>query len=149
MSFTRKIDPQRDAQYIDFLIKNDKLLPYDTGNLRNNISVYPQKYYKSEEVKVILNGRKVPYAGFLEEGTRPHDIPHAFGYGSPKPNGKPPRPNPYTHQEPFGVGGRFYGKFHPGSIKHKGFVEYVMLNNCFNYLTNAYDVIKIVSGSKL
>lgn len=145
MSFSKKIEPQRDAQYIDFLIKNDKLLPYHKGKLQRSITTEVKSYYKTKEIKVYLSGEKVKYAGFLENGTRPHDIPHAFGYGTVKP----PKKNPYTHEEPFGVGGRFYGFFHPGSIKHKGFVEYVMLNNCLNYLTNAYDVIKIVSGSKL
>ena len=145
MSFSKVPDPYRDAQYIDFLIKNDRFLPYDTGNLRNNVSVRVQSYYKSKEVKIFLNGKKVPYAVYLEEGTQPHDIPHAFGYGTTRDG----RPNPYTKQEPFGVGGRFNGKFHPGSIKHKGFVEYVMLHDCFKYLETAYDVIKIVSGSKL
>lgn len=38
------------------------------------------------------------YSLFVHEGTSPHDIPGAFGY--------PP---------PFGIGGRFDGKFHPGT----------------------------------
>lgn len=145
MSFNKQIDPNRDAQYIGFLIKYDKLLPYESGKLQRSITTEVKSYYKSQEIKVYLSGDRVPYAGFLEEGTAPHDIPHAFGYGSIYPG----KPNPYTHQEPYGVGGRFNGKWHPGSTKHKGFVENVMLNNCLNYLKNAYDVIKIESGSKL
>jgi hypothetical protein len=39
-----------------------------------------------------------PVAKFVLGGTKPHDIPGAFGY--------PP---------PFGIGGRFEGKFHPGT----------------------------------
>lgn len=38
------------------------------------------------------------YALFVHEGTVPHDIPNAFGWG-----------------RNFGIGGRFDGKFHPGS----------------------------------
>lgn len=37
------------------------------------------------------------YSLFVHEGTKPHDIPGAFGYPAP-----------------FGIGGRFDGKFHPG-----------------------------------
>jgi hypothetical protein len=39
-----------------------------------------------------------PAAIYVHNGTRPHDIPNAFGWG-PK----------------FGIGGRFDGKFHPGN----------------------------------
>ena len=38
------------------------------------------------------------YALYVELGTKPHDIPGAFGYALP-----------------FGIGGRFDGKFHPGT----------------------------------
>ena len=145
MSFSKVPNPYRDATYIEFLIKNDRLLPYNKGRLKRYIKTDVFNYYKSKEIKISINGDRVPYAVYLEEGTAPHDIPHAFGYGTLKP----PKKNPYTKEFPFGVGGRFYGKFHPGSIKHKGFVEYVMLHDCFKYLETAYDVIKIVSGSKL
>lgn len=40
---------------------------------------------------------RTSYALFVHEGTKPHDIPGAFGIPSP-----------------FGIGGRFDGKFHPG-----------------------------------
>lgn len=40
----------------------------------------------------------VPYALMVHEGTEPHDIPNAFGWGPQ-----------------FGIGGRFEGKFHPGT----------------------------------
>lgn len=140
MSFSKVPNPYRDAQYVDFLIKNDKFLPYDTGNLRNNISVRVQSYYKSKEVKIFLNGKKVPYAVYLEEGTAPHDIPHAFGYGTKRDD----RPNPYTGQIPFGVGGKFDGFFHPGSTKHKDFIERVLVKNCIDYYKRSYDVIKII-----
>lgn len=133
------LDAERDANYIGFMVKNDTFLPYDTGRLKRYTRTSTKSYYKSKEIKVELNGQRVPYAGFLEMGTKPHDIPHAFGYGSIYPD----RPNPYTGKIPFGVGGRFDNKFHPGSVKHKGFVEYVMLYNCLKYYNTMYDVAKI------
>lgn len=39
-----------------------------------------------------------PHSIFVHEGTVPHDIPNAFGWGPT-----------------FGIGGRFSGKFHPGN----------------------------------
>ena len=139
MSFSKVLDPNRDATYIDFLIKNDRLLPYNKGRLKRYIKTDVLDYYKSKEIKISINGDRVPYAVYLEEGTQPHDIPHAFGYGTLKP----PKKNPYTKEFPFGVGGRFNGKFHPGSTEHVGFVEKVMLENCFRYIKTAYDVIDI------
>lgn len=39
----------------------------------------------------------VDYAAYVHEGTKPHDIPNAFGWGPT-----------------FGIGGKFDGYFHPG-----------------------------------
>jgi hypothetical protein len=53
-----------------------------------------------------LNGQmisivaKQPYAASVHEGSVPHNIPNAFGYG-----------------ESFGIGGPFGGFFHPGIVK--------------------------------
>jgi hypothetical protein len=129
----------QDANIIGSAIKGDPRLPYKKGKLQRNIKTKVKSYYKTKEIKVNLNGDRVPYAKFLEEGTAPHDIPHAFGYGSIYP----PKPNPYTHQEPYGVGGRFNGKWHPGSTKHKGFIETIFIYNCLSYYVHNYDVIKI------
>ena len=41
---------------------------------------------------------RISYSLFVHEGTVPHDIPNAFGYGPT-----------------FGIGGRFSGHFHPGN----------------------------------
>lgn len=41
---------------------------------------------------------RTAYSLFVHEGTAPHDIPNAFGWGPT-----------------FGIGGRFDGKFHPGT----------------------------------
>ena len=52
------------------------------------------------DVTVESKAGKVYNLGFLlETGTKPHDIPNAFGFG-----------------EKFGIGGRFDGKFHPGFV---------------------------------
>ena len=53
------------------------------------------------EMRIIATAKDpktgVDYAAYVHEGTAPHDIPNAFGWG-----------------ETFGIGGRFDGKFHPG-----------------------------------
>lgn len=98
-------------------VMNLKIVPYDSGYLYSNaITCVP---LSDDELVVSFSGRKAPYIEYLQEGTFPHDIPHAFGYGTIYPD----RENPYTGEIPFGVGGRFDGKFHPGSTKHKGFID--------------------------
>lgn len=42
--------------------------------------------------------KRISYSLFVHNGTEPHDIPGAWG-----------------HPLPFGIGGRFAGKFHPGT----------------------------------
>lgn len=126
-----------DAMIMYHTIKNDKLLPFKKGNLKNSIT--GEIHYNKQEIVFSIPGSKVKYAQFLQEGTRPHDIPHAFGYGSIYPG----RPNPYTGEKPYGKGGRFEGKWHPGSKKHVGFVDYVLVNDCVNYFVENYDVERI------
>lgn len=132
------MDITKDAKIIGNAIKNDPRLPYKKGKLKKSVSTKVKSYYKTQEIKISI-GNKVPYAQFLEEGTTAHDIPHAFGYGSIYEE----RPNPYTHVPPYGVGGKFNGKWHPGSTKHKGFIETVGIYNCLSYYVHNYDVIKI------
>ena len=67
-----------------------------TGRLASGIVKRPQSQGVNPLVQVGV--WTVPYAIFVHEGTKPHDIPNAFGYG--------------PH---FGIGGRFDGKFHPGT----------------------------------
>lgn len=129
-----KFDVKKDALEIKNLIKNSPRLPKDTGNLRNNISVVSRHSDTYGLIKISISGEKVPYVEYLEEGTTAHDIPHAFGYGTIKPD----KPNPYTHEIPYGVGGRFEGKWHPGSTKHKGFIENVLLITAVEYLEEKY-----------
>ena len=123
---------------------NDKMIkqgffPYRTGNLRNwtkaeRMSDTMKNGVVWECVRIHFNGEEVPYLDFLEHGTEPHNIPHAFGFGTIYPD----RVNPYTHKIPFGVGGRFNGMFHPGSHKHDGFisekcVQFVIKEICREY----------------
>lgn len=85
-------------------IKNASYFPYKSGRLRDlatSGTMFTDTCYR-----IKFNSAIAPYVEYLEEGTRPHDIPRAFG----KPL-------------PFGIGGRFDGKFHPGSMKHKGFIK--------------------------
>lgn len=116
-----------DAKRINYFIKYDPALPVDTGWLKRHIMVTP----KNNQIKVFLSGSKVRYAVYLQEGTSPHDIPNAFGRG-----------------QSFGIGGKFEGKFHPGSTKHKNFIENVLVKDCIKYFVNYYDVVKITKGGK-
>lgn len=132
----------RDGQEILSAIQNDPNLPYDTGWLKNHITLGCKELKDKKEIKIFLSGAegKVPYAVYLQEGTGPHDIPHAFGYGTKRL----PKANKYTGVEPFGVGGKFNGFFHPGSTKHKGFIENVLVANCINYYKSHYEVVNII-----
>lgn len=89
-------------------IKAAAWFPLKTGKLRDRaVYVSPrQGHFGASVCDIVFDDSIAPYIGFLEEGTKPHDIPGAFGYPLP-----------------FGVGGRFGGKFHPGSAKHKGFIS--------------------------
>ena len=103
-----------------FLIKRQSWFPYKTGKLKFQAtqgSMYSDTTYRIHFSSVIA-----PYVEYLEEGTRPHDIPHAFG-----------RPLP------FGIGGRFEGKFHPGSTKHKDFIKDKCVRAIINYITTRFD----------
>ena len=133
-------DITTDAKRINYFIKYDPALPVDTGKLKRHIMVTP----KNNQIKVFLSGSKISYAVYLQEGTTAHDIPHAFGYGTKRHD----RINKYTGQIPFGVGGRFEGKFHPGSKKHKNFIENVLVKDCIKYFVNYYDVVKITKSGK-
>ncbi len=121
------IDYVRDAKRINYYIKYDKDLPVDTGWLKRHIMTSTKETKDKQEIKIFLSGSEVPYAVYLEEGTAPHDIPNAFGRGME-----------------FGIGGKFDGKFHPGSRKHVQFIERVLLGNCLSYYRKTYDVISVV-----
>lgn len=111
-------------------IKTSAYFPVDTGTLKDHFT--NGRFIKNNEFEILFNA---PYVGYLEEGTDPHDIPHAFGYGTIYKD----RPNPYTGKIPFGVGGRFDGKFHPGSHLHKGFISIDSVRTVIDYFVNKYN----------
>lgn len=102
------------------LIKRASWFPYKTGNLKFNAT--QGAMYDSTTFRIHFDGSVAPYVRYLEEGTDPHDIPRAFG-----------RPLP------FGIGGRFDGKFHPGSKKHKGFISEKCVDSIVNYISSRFD----------
>lgn len=76
-----------------------------TGKFRK--SIYPERRTRAGAVQLLMSsalkvtskaGKEYALASLIIEGTKPHDIPGAFGI--------PP---------PFGIGGQFDGKFHPGT----------------------------------
>ena len=102
------------------LIKMSSWFPYKTGKLKfQATSGFMQT---STTYRIHFSSVLAPYVEYLEEGTRPHDIPNAFGKGFD-----------------FGIGGRFDGKFHPGSTKHQGFIKDKCVNAIINYITTRFD----------
>lgn len=102
------------------LIKRQTWFPYKSGNLKFNAT--QGAMYDETTFRIHFDSSVAPYLEYLEEGTDPHNIPGAFG----KPL-------------PFGIGGRFNGKFHPGSYKHKGFIKDKAVNEIINYIANKYE----------
>jgi len=114
-------------------IKSASWFPYKDGHLRDEATsgqlIDPNTYVITFDTEV------APYIEYLEEGTKEHDIPFAFvGKG-----------NfvwwyPYKDGVPFlmGMGGRFNGKFHPGSTKHKGFISEKSVNAIKEFFINNY-----------
>ena len=102
------------------LIKSRSWFPYKTGRLKYHAT--SGQMYMHDIFRIHFSSAVAPYVEYLEEGTSPHDIPGAFG-----------RPLP------FGVGGRFDGKFHPGSTKHKGFISEKCVNAIVDYIANRYE----------
>lgn len=101
-------------------IKSQSWFPYHSGNLKFN-AVYGREE-GSNTYCITFDSTIAPYIASLEEGSAPHDIPNAFGKGIE-----------------FGIGGRFDGKFHPGSDKHKGFISNKSVNAIINYIKNKYN----------
>lgn len=100
-------------------IKEQNWFPYHTGHLRDD-AVFGFSNIYGDTYCIKFSGEIAPYIQFLEEGTSPHDIPNAFGI------------------EGFGIGGRFDGKFHPGSTKHKGFISEKSVNAIIGYICSHY-----------
>ena len=105
-------------------IKKQPWFPYATGHLRNDAT--KGNPYGQNGYVITFDSKIAPYVAALEEGSKPHDIPGAFG-----------------RDFPFGLGGKFNGKFHPGSQKHKGFISDKSVNAIIKYICNQYNgVIK-------
>lgn len=104
---------------VTFLIKKASWFPYKTGKLK--FQATSGAMFNSTTYRIHFSSTVAPYVEYLEEGTRSHDIPGAFG----KPI-------------PFGIGGRFDGKFHPGSTKHKGFISEKSVHAIVDYIVNKY-----------
>ena len=102
------------------LIKRQSWFPYKTGNLKFNAT--QGAMYDAQTFRIHFDSSVAPYVEYLEEGTGPHDIPGAFG-----------RPLP------FGIGGRFDGKFHPGSHKHEGFISDKCVGAIIDYISQKYE----------
>ena len=71
--------------------------PKRTNRLSESIVKRWAPTLEGQQIAIIA---QQPYAASVHEGSAPHDIPNAFGWGPS-----------------FGIGGRFSGKFHPGIIK--------------------------------
>lgn len=111
------------------LIKRQPWFPYRTGWLRDHATygsmIDSNTYvitFSNEIAKMHPGGKGSEYITYLEEGTKPHDIPKAFG-----------------KELPFGIGGRFDGKFHPGSQKHVGFIKEKSVRTIINFITSKYN----------
>lgn len=112
---------EKDANNILNNVKYDFRFPVDTGKLRESCRVSTLQEGNKQVIVLTIGDETTPYVKFLEEGTTAHDIPRAFG-----------------RELPFGIGGRFNGKFHPGSTKHKGFIE-AIVRDVVDYLKQEYE----------
>ena len=119
--------------------------PYDTGLLRRNttaqtIGITQHEGTLYNTARINFNASTTPYVVYLEEGTRPHNIPHAFGRsGYWQPFAFEGDLTPY----PFGIGGRFDGFFHPGSDKHKGFISHKSVAFVINQINKRFKIDRI------
>lgn len=121
-----KFDLQVEGIQILTMIKHASFFPYKTGKLKFHATIgwmwTPNTY------RIHFDSTIAPYVEYLEEGTRPHNIPGAFG-----------RPIP------FGIGGRFNGMFHPGSDKHKDFIKRDCVNAIVDYISQRWDGLVTVA----
>lgn len=115
---------QLDGNNILNEIKRASWFPYKSGNLKfsatSGVLLTPTTYL------IHFDSTIAPYVSYLEEGTGPHDIHGAFGKSAP-----------------FGIGGRFDGKFHPGSMKHKGFIKDKCIGAIIDYFQVHYNGVTI------
>ena len=120
------------------MIKNASYFPYKTGKLKFHATIGTM--WTPNVYRIHFDSTIAPYVTYLEEGTKPHNIPNAFGFESP---GKKVRlKNGQIKFIPipgFGVGGRFDGMFHPGSMKHKDFIKRDCVNSIVDYISKRWN----------
>lgn len=122
---------KRDGNYCLQGIKRSKYFPFKSGNLKNNAT---SGHMGNANTYVVRFSTTIaPYLDYLVEGTLPHDIPGAFGR-----KGMWIAPGNTTPTQ-FGVGGNYEGKFHPGSFKHKDFIEVKCIRTILDYYKRHYD----------
>lgn len=150
MNYNFKRDCRNILRHIKAPKQRGGCMPYDTGHLAragcsgrafgdnkftftmNTGSDYKHGA-KDTNGKYIGNPFGASYAIYLNEGSTPHDIPNAFGI--------------YEKTGiPFGIGGHYNGKFHPGSLKHVGFYDNVedtnsILGYTINYFVKHYKAV--------
>lgn len=127
------MDLRYDGNEILRNIKSAYFFPYKTGHLRDDAT--SGDMFNSTTYLIKFDGDVAPYIEYLEEGTKPHDIPFAFiGKGNWK------WWYPFGDGVPFlfGMGGRFNGKFHPGSTKHKNFIKDKTIDMILMYFITKY-----------
>lgn len=127
------MDLRYDGNEILRNIKSAYFFPYKTGHLRDDAT--SGDMFNSTTYLIKFDGDIAPYIEYLEEGTKPHDIPFAFiGKGNWK------WWYPFGDGVPFlfGMGGRFNGKFHPGSTKHKNFIKDKTIDMILMYFITKY-----------
>lgn len=141
MIFNFKRDCRNILRHIKTPKQRGGCMPYDTGHLAR--AGCSGRFFGDNKFTFTMNtgskynrGKKgegnpfgASYAIALNGGSAPHDIPNSFGGG---PNS--------------GVGGRFNGKFHPGSYKHVGFYDNVedsnsILGYTINYFVKHYGAV--------
>lgn len=123
-----------DGENIVRNIKRASWFPYASGKVRDEAT--RGEMLDDNTYCITFDTTVAPYITALEEGSQPHDIPFAFvGKG-----------NfvwwyPYKDNVPFlmGMGGRFNGKFHPGSMIHKGFISDKSVNAVIDYFVKKYN----------
>lgn len=121
-----KFDLQTEGIQILTMIKESSFFPYKTGRLKFHATIGTM--WTPNCYRIHFDSTIAPYVVYLEEGTRPHNIPGAFG-----------RPIP------FGIGGRFNGMFHPGSDKHKDFIKRDSVNAIVDYIAMRWDGLVTVA----
>lgn len=104
MSYNFKRDCRNITTHVKRPFFKGGCMPFDTGNLANNATY--GIFLNNNLYCLTISDFIAPYAYYLNTGTTPHDIPNSFNKGPE-----------------FGIGGKFNGKFHPGSRKWVGFVD--------------------------